>query len=161
MIQRFLALLVLVSVSGMAGAQWAYRNIGDEMRGTVAKRATVTSLNSQPTREGPARMQIMAWDDPKMTSAAQRYIGLEINRGMINCNVTGLCEFHVKADDDDVVGMHGELQDGYAVLWLTEGSSAQLFELFNRAKRLTIEVPIYRSAPAQFKFTVGPIRWAP
>lgn len=161
MVRRILFLLTLIAWSGLGHAQWAYKDVRDEMRNTVSKRATLTSLNTQPTRNGATILQIVAWDDANAQAPDERQvIGLAVSRGIINCPMRELCEFHVKADNEDPAGMHGQLIDDYDVLWLTGGSSRRLFEMFKSSKKLIIELPLYRANSGQFKFNVSPVKWA-
>lgn len=152
--------LLLLSWSALVSAQWSYTEKPDQMRKIVNKVALLKSLNTNTSNSGPATLTIVAWDDAKVINPDERqYLGLRLSRGMLDCNITEHCEFHVQFDDEEPIGLNAEPITDYDTMWLTNGSSTQLFDIIAKARKVTIEVPMYRVGAKQFKFNMKPIKW--
>lgn len=153
--------LLLLPLAGWA--QWAYKRVPDEMRNTVSVRAQLASNNTHQLAfpyHGGSSLIIIAWDEPG-TEAGQRnrYVGLALHRGQFSCYPNETCFVQVKPGNSEIIEMAGELDRETDTLWMSDTASGQLLEFAHAGLSITIEVPVFRHGPRQFRFRAAPLRW--
>lgn len=134
------------------------------MRNVLRMNAQLKSKNTHSFNfpyQGGSRLSIVVWNDPTRPSNELReYVGFFVDRGQFDCHVTDPCEFHLKIDGEEPVGLNAYSSDDPGLIWLTDGSSTRILEALPTAKSMIIEVPFYQYGPRQFKFSVAPLRWS-
>ncbi|HFW4799939.1 TPA: hypothetical protein ACIBS5_005539, partial [Salmonella enterica subsp. diarizonae serovar 60-67:z35:-] len=84
--------------------------------------------------------------------------GLLLSKGMINCNKGESCKINVKFDNGEIQELYTSiLTDNYDVLGISLPKG--FIQSVKMAKKLIIEVPLYKNGKKQFKFDLPELKW--
>ncbi len=150
-------LFIPLSLSAYAG-DWEYSQNHDEMRGTTSYYANLDSTNSidlLSPYSGGSKLTIAVYssDDNIVKNA-----GLFLSKGMINCNKGESCKVNVKFDNGEIQELYTSiLTDNYDVLGISLPKG--FIQSVKMAKKLIIEVPLYKNGEKQFKFDLPELKW--
>lgn len=144
-------LAVALSAPAFAG-NWRYGDSKDEMRGTSQHFAGVSSLNTVKLDfpyEGGTTVDLV------ISSGNTLSVFLNLHNGQFDCR-GGACAVSYKFDDGKVETPATSSSSNTAIFM--DNPQAFLDEL-RKAKRLIVEVPIYKAGLPQFKFDVAGLKW--
>ncbi|EOY8363318.1 hypothetical protein AIT68_004918 [Salmonella enterica subsp. salamae] len=150
-------LFIPLSLSAYA-SDWEYSQNHDEMRGTTSYYANLDSTNSidlLSPYSGGSKLTIAVYssDDNIVKNA-----GLLLSKGMINCNKGESCKVNVKFDNGEIQELYTSiLTDNYDVLGISLPKG--FIQSVKMAKKLIIEVPLYKNGKKQFKFDLPELKW--
>lgn len=148
--------IIVLSAHINAAAQWRYRAINDEMRGSKVQFAELKSSNRAeldfPYRGGSS----LEINIRKRNSEEESDVFLWIDRGQIPCHSE--CVIYTKFDEDEVKSWSGSGPVSYKSNMIFIENSTEFIERIKTSKKLILEVKIFDYGGFQYKFNTGGLR---
>ncbi len=154
----FLAAAATIYAPYALGDGWRYSSSEDAMRGTTERAAELTSDNSVSLAfpyQGGSSLYILL-------RHSQRFGGLNamlrISKGQLLCRIRG-CKIAAKFDDGKVLTLNARpAESGHPDFVFLNDASAFVTRL-RSAKKVIIEVEVWKHGLAQFTFQAGGLSW--
>lgn len=148
---------------------WKVAERRDDMRGTRWWAATLRSANEvflDFPYHGGSHAELVLIRNPSY-SADNEALRVWLSKGQISCHEPGapinVCSVAVRFDDGPVMKVTGRKRDAGTQDMLEldtyPGGPSSLIAQIEKAKRMVVELPLYRAGDRQFTFNVPELRW--
>ncbi|NXZ87041.1 hypothetical protein HZI30_08860 [Serratia fonticola] len=152
-------IIIFLGGIGVCHAQdWEYKEVKDEMRGTVTHIASLKSENEiqySPPYDGGASLEILLFSNDGEISDK---VALVLSNGQVSCSKDNVCDVQAKFGNGKVEDMTTKIA-GDKNEMLVVFDAPEFVEKLRLSQNLIIEIPVYREARSQFKFLPGNLDW--